>query len=76
MHGTIPQAERAHGILRDLPDCSLLQKGEAGGSHVDRLFEEGAVERVGLVEEGEDVEPAGHEQPLERHFGSGDELFD
>jgi hypothetical protein len=44
--------------------------------HVDRLLEEGAVERIGLVEEGEQAEPPAVEEPLERHLPPGHEGLD
>ena len=43
---------------------------------VDRLLEERAVERIGLVEDGKHVQRAVVHQPLERVLASGDEPFD
>ena len=49
---------------------------QARGRDVDRLLEEGAVERVGLVEERQHVQLAVGQQPLQRHLEAGDERLD
>ena len=48
----------------------------AGRGDIDRLLEEGTVERVGLVEDRQHLEDPVHQEGLDRHLGAGDEALD
>ena len=76
MHGPLAEPERGARPERDPLDPLLRLPREPRRRHVDGLLEERAVERVRLVEERERLEPARHEEPLERDLAAGDELLD
>ena len=59
------------GGQRGLDRHRLARRGD-----VDRLLEERAVERVGLVEDGQHLEGPGHQEGLDGDFGAGDEALD
>ena len=75
VHRAFDQTEGVSRILRTACERVLGGLRQARRRDVDRFFEKGAVERVGLVEEGEHVESTRHEQSLERHFRPGDEVL-
>jgi len=69
VHRAVREAERAGGGRGRLRHASLGRAGLLRRGHVDRLLEEGAVERIGLVEEGEGAEGAVLQQAFERIQG-------
>ena len=76
MHRTLPQPHggrrrRHRGGQRGLDQGRLAGRGD-----IDRLFEERAVERVGLVEDRQHLEDPAHQEGLDRDFGAGDEALD
>src|SRR5215468_11279587 len=75
VNGTVGEPERASPSRRLLLDLRLDIAREPGRRHVDRLLEERAFERVGLVEERERAEPSGRQEALERYLDSGDEVL-
>src|SRR5205814_10341829 len=61
----VGQAQRARRPRRRHVDLRLPLTRKTGGGDVDRLLEEGSVQRVGLVEDGQDLELATTAQPLD-----------
>ena len=64
--GALGEPERARRPARLGGDIRLDGVREPGRGHVERLLEEGAVERVGLVEQREHVQLTPDQEPLER----------
>src|ERR1700674_2439419 len=54
----VGQAKRASGSCRGCQDLRLPLLGQPRRRDVDRLLEEGAVQRIGLVEDGQRLELA------------------
>ena len=69
------EADRGRRAGDGVDDVPLHRLGRRGRRHVDRLFEERTVERVGLVEQGQRVERPVMEQPFERELPALDEPF-
>ena len=68
-----PSARAAGGGR--LRDPGLGGLGQPRRRHVDGLLEEGAVERIGLVEEGQGAEDAALQQAFERHLAARHEVL-
>ncbi len=75
MDGTLGETETAGGTLGQGVGVGEDLGAVPGGSDEDRLLEEGAVEGIGLVEGGEDLELAGPEHGLHRDLVAGDEAL-
>ncbi len=73
---TVAQAERGGGAADTADDGALHVVGCGRGREIDRLLEERAVQRIGLVEDRERVQPAAGQQPFERVLTAGNESFD
>ena len=69
------EAERPRGLLGARRDGRLRGVRQTRRRDVDRLLEERAVQGVWLVEQRQHVQPARHEQALERDFRAGHEVF-
>ena len=76
MDRPLAQPERGGGAGARVDDGGLSSARQPGRRDVDRLLEEGAVERVGLVEEREHLELAVGQQALQRDLAPGDEVLD
>lgn len=74
--GAVGEGEGGGGGLDGGDDVPLAVFGEAGGSDVDGFLEVWAVERVGLVEDGEGEELPAAEEGFDGDFFAGDEGFD
>ena len=69
------QAQRAHGTL-DRCAHTLLRRGVlARGRNVNRLFEERAFQRIGLIEYREDAGRAAGDDAFHREFTSRNVRF-
>ncbi len=76
MNGTVAQADR-RGRVRDGGRDRALNLDRGGRRrHVDRLLEERSVERIGLVEQRQQLKPTVVHQPFDRVLDAGDELLD
>ena len=76
MDGSFGQSERRARVAAHRRDAGLRGSGQPGGRDVDGLLEERPVERIRLVEEGQDVERAADQQPFEGDLASGHERLD
>src|SRR6266705_2124952 len=76
VHGTFAQSEGAGGRGGRGRDRLLDARGQARGRDVQSLFEERTVERVRLVEQGQDLETAGDQDPFQGDLDAGNELLD
>ena len=76
MDRTVGEAQRTSRSRRGLANPRLLLGRKARGRHIDRLLEERAIQWVGLVEDGQHLELATSEQPLDRDLLARDEVFD
>ena len=70
------QAEGPRRGLRSSGTLRLNLRRQAGRRDVDRLLEEGTVERVGLVEERKHAQLPSHEEAFESNLHPGDEILD
>ena len=67
------QPEGRCGSGHGVDDLSLLIRRRTRGGDVDRFLKERAIERIGLVEDGERAEGAAVEHALHRELPPGDE---
>src|SRR5262249_33481392 len=74
--GPVPQTDRARGIRNRRLDLARFAFRRLGRRRVDLLFEERALERVRLVEDGKHARLAIREQRFDRVLAPGDESFD
>ena len=70
------QAEGPRRGLRSSGTLRLNLRRQARRRDVDRLLEEGTVERVGLVEERKHAQLPSHEEAFESNLHPGDEILD
>ncbi len=75
VNGAGVQPQRRRCRPGRIGDGRLHSRGQPRGRDIDRLFKKGAVERVGLVEQGQHVQPAAVEHSLQRHFKAGEKGF-
>ena len=76
VYGAVRQAQGGHRGLRGLADLSLDLLGLAGGREVDGLFEVGAFQGVGFVEQGQGLELSGGDHAFERELAARNVVFD
>ena len=76
VHGPRGQSTGRHRPAGALDDARLGRPAEPTRCHVDALLEERAVERIGLVEDGQHLEPTVAQQTLYRDLHPGDEGLD
>ena len=76
MNGTVLQPEGPDGLERGIGDPALPRFGQPRRGHVNGLLEERSFQRIGFVEEGEDLESAPVEKPLQRHLPTRNISFD
>ena len=76
MHRSLAQAQGQNRLLGSRAKDGLLGRGEIRGSDVDAFLEEGTVQRVRFVKEGQNCELALPQQTLERHLSAGNEALD
>jgi hypothetical protein len=74
--GSVAQPDRVRRAGRLALDRGEQVVRQPRRRDVDRLLEVGPVERIGLVEDREHVEPAVAHQRLDRHLGAGHEALD
>src|SRR5690242_22601 len=75
VNGPVNEAERARCFLRALLNLALRRFWKPGRCDVDRLFEKGAFERIGLVKNCKNSQSAVGEESLESHFPARDVAF-
>src|ERR1700686_123473 len=71
----VRQAKRASSPRGGRDDLSLPVRWKARWCDIDRLLEEGAVQRIGFVEDGQHLELAPAKQRLDRHLLPRDEAL-
>src|SRR5690606_16874931 len=76
VHGAVAQSKGRRGCRDRLTNRALLVVRRAGWRHVDALLEERSVQRIGLVEDGEGVQPPVLQHALDRELAAGYEPFD
>src|SRR6266568_7871217 len=76
MDGTVAQPERAAGALYVIDDARLVRGWQPRRRDVDRFLEERTFERIGLVEDGKDLQLTGGQRALDGEFAPVDVLLD
>src|SRR5206468_7584388 len=76
MHRTFDNAQGAHRTIGAVLDRGLQRRGDRGWGDVDRLLEKWSIERVWLVEDGQDMQAPIHDEAFERDLVAGNELLD
>ena len=75
VHWALHEPQRARRPLRARGDRGLRGVRQTRRRHINGFLEEGAIERIWLVEQCENLQPALHEQALERDLGTGHEVL-
>ena len=73
---TVAEAQGMGGLFGVLDDLGLQVRAEARRGDVERFFKKGAIQRVGLVEQGERLQTARGQHALQGDLGAGNEPFD
>ena len=76
MDRPVHEAERAAASRCRAADLLERRGGKARGRHVDRLLEKGTVQRIGLVEDRQDLEGAVGQETFHRDLRPGNVLLD
>ncbi len=76
VHRTLHEPQRVRGVLRAARDRILRERRQTRGGHVNRFFEERAVEGIGLVEQSQHVQSSVRQESFQRHFRARDEILD
>ena len=76
MHRTFDNAQGAHRTIGAVLDRGLQRRGDRRWGDVDRLLEKRSIERVWLVEDGQDMQAPMHDEAFERDLVAGNELLD
>ena len=76
MDRAVGEAKGVRRLSRRCSDLRLLLTQKTRGRDVNRLLEEGAVERVGLIEDGQHLELATKQESLDRDLFARDEILD
>src|SRR5438876_4269569 len=76
VHRSMRETDGANCLHCAAMDCSLLFSGLTRRSNVNRFFEKWALERIGLIENGVELEIAVHEYSFHSDFSARNVLFD